>query len=638
MIKTEFMNLMEKLDQINEAFPNVEERLEVVNYVDYKHSYCHFLAPNLKKLNYICNIVQPPVSQIKEHIRAILSNPECRITPKEQLFLDEIYQHTDPAEIYRHIKNSIDKAYHIMVYVNSDGELVSNPTPEQVRDCMERDGSAVATMRADVEAKRKLKAEEKTRQAAIQKAEEAVAAGAVAEYNMKQRLEILRNDLCPAIDPKTQEIVFDYEQKKRIIDPVIQQAEADRLAKIAATKAANKERERQRAKQAKLDAPYTHWLTPSVVINGETMKSNDPVKVVGAENLKAAALEVANAELKWVRTEQKFYVATGSPFNWDGKVTVWCEYPDGREEVYRTFSLRKAESLEEAEQAAIRKSKEDAQLQAKCLAAAQKAIETGDIEIYNRGRWSRFILTKDFCPAVDPETLELVYDPIRKSEIWDQARRAYFKRQSEYRTNYAASRKAKTVGNIEEAVRVISDPDVLYHATEVGPFYDILNSGVMLHDVRNEGGVHAICFTTDDNYSIYGYPCKIKFSRSKLEQGGYELYPVDEFEDYGEGESEERIDEDINDVRRYVTEVIVDWEFIAVAQDGDDCRLSTGEYDDEGNESDNWDLKLSEFRALLDSLKASGIKVTEKGQPEADDDYWFDETGEFKYGREPAFV
>jgi hypothetical protein len=163
----------------------------------------------------------------------------------------------------------------------------------------------------------------------------------------------------------------------------------------------------------------------------------------------------------------------------------------------------------------------------------------------------------------------------------------------------------------------------------------------MLHDVRNEGGVHAICFTSDDNYSIYGYPCKIKFSRSKLEQGGYELYPVDEFEDdeYGSGESEERCDEDINDVRKYVTEVIVDWEFIAVAQDGDDYRLSTGEYDEEGNESDNWDLKLSDFRALLDSLKASGIKVTEKGQPEANDDYWFDENGEFRYSeKELAFA
>ena len=201
----------------------------------------------------------------------------------------------------------------------------------------------------------------------------------------------------------------------------------------------------------------------------------------------------------------------------------------------------------------------------------------------------------------------------------------------------------KVVANegLEEAIRVISNPDVLYHATEVGPFYDILNSGVMLHDVRNEDGVHAICFTTDDNYTIYGYPCKIKFSRSKLKRGGYKLYQVDEFEDdeYGRGESEERCDRDINDVRKYVTEVIVDWEFIAVAQDGDDFRLSSAEYDEYGNESDNWDLRLSDFQALLDSLKASGIKVTEKGQPESNDEYWFDETGEFKYSKkELAFA
>ena len=300
------------------------------------------------------------------------------------------------------------------------------------------------------------------------------------------------------------------------------------------------------------------------------------------------------------------------------------------------------DNTKEAEKAAIRKSKEDAQLQAKCLAAAQKAIETGDeaIERYNRGRWSRYF-DRAFVPAIDPETLELIYDPVKKSDISYRAFAAMWQRQAEYNAAYAAKRKAKVAGNIEEAVRVVSDPDVLYHATEVGPFYDILNSGVMLHDIRNEGGVHAICFTTDDNYSIYGYPCKIKFSRSKLEQGGYELYPVDEFEDdeYGRGESEERCDEDINDVRKYVTEVIVDWEFIAVAQDGDDYRLSTGEYDEEGNESDNWDLKLSDFRALLDSLKASNIKVIEKGQPEINDEYWFDDNGEFRYSeKELAFA
>jgi hypothetical protein len=523
-------------EELQEALPAADEKLQVVNYVEYKHSYCHFLAPNLKKLNYLCNVIQPPVEEIKDYIKDILRNPQCRVTAKEQQFLNEIYQHTDTKAIYKHIKNSIDKAYHIMVYVDADGELVYNPTSQQVRDTMEADRAAVAAARAELEAQQKANELEKHKQLAIRRAEDAIAQGVIYEYNKANHRSIMADEVFPAIDPETQELIFDLEQKKQIVELTLQQAEKERQAKIAATRAANRERARKAAAQAKLDAPRTHWLTPSVVISGKTLKSKNQVKVVGEENLKDAALKVANEELNWVKTERKFYVATNRPFDWDGKVTIWCEYPDGREEVYRTFSLRKAESL-------------------------------------------------------------------------------------------------------EEAVRVVSDPDALYHATEVGPFYDILNSGVMLHDVRNEGGVHAICFTTDDNYSIYGYPCKIKFSRSKLEQGGYDLYPVDEFEDYDDGESEERIDEDINDVRKYVTEVIIDWEFIAVAQDGDDYRLSTGEYDEEGNESDNWDLKLSDFRALLDSLKASGIKVIEKGQPEVNDDYWFDENGEFRYSeKELAFA
>jgi hypothetical protein len=187
---------------------------------------------------------------------------------------------------------------------------------------------------------------------------------------------------------------------------------------------------------------------------------------------------------------------------------------------------------------------------------------------------------------------------------------------------------------INETVRVVSDPDILYHATEIGPFYHILNSGIMRHNVRNEDGVHAICFTTDDSYTIYGYPCKIKFSRARLEQDGYVLYPVDEFEDdeYGRGESEERIDQDITNVLKYITEVIIDWGLVAVAADGDTYRLSTGEYDEEGNESDNWDITLTDFRALLAGLEASGIKVQEIGEPQVNPDYWFDETGEFRYG------
>ena len=87
--------------------------------------------------------------------------------------------------------------------------------------------------------------------------------------------------------------------------------------------------------------------------------------------------------------------------------------------------------------------KEDIKLRDKCLVAAQKAIESGDeaIERYNRGRWSRYF-DRPFIPAIDPETLELVYDQSKKSDICVRAFAAMHQRQSEYNTNYAAKRKA----------------------------------------------------------------------------------------------------------------------------------------------------------------------------------------------------
>ena len=35
--------------------------VKLVNYVDYKHSYAHALAPILKKLNYHVNVGKKPV-------------------------------------------------------------------------------------------------------------------------------------------------------------------------------------------------------------------------------------------------------------------------------------------------------------------------------------------------------------------------------------------------------------------------------------------------------------------------------------------------------------------------------------------------------------------------------------------------
>lgn len=123
MHKTNFMNLMEELDRITEASISPDEA-NIVDYVEYKHSYCHFLEPQLKKLNYYCNVLKKPANYIKAIIRNILKNPECRITEKEQSFLREMSQHVDSHELYRYVKNSIDKAHRTLVYVDDKGELI----------------------------------------------------------------------------------------------------------------------------------------------------------------------------------------------------------------------------------------------------------------------------------------------------------------------------------------------------------------------------------------------------------------------------------------------------------------------------------------------------------------------------------
>jgi hypothetical protein len=321
------------------------------------------------------------------------------------------------------------------------------------------------------------------------------------------------------------------------------------------------------------------------------------------------------------------------------------------------------DNTKEAEKAAIRKSKEDAQLQAKCLAAAQKAIETGDIEIYNRGRWSRFILTKDFCPAVDPETLELVYDPGRKSEIYNQARRAYFKRQSEYRTNYAARRKAKTEGNLEEAIRIGAGNDALYHYTNLIPFMKILKTDTMKRPDDHED--YAICFTTDEGYRIFEFCFGLQFSRERLAADGYDLLLWDDAEEdnpeYADfyrdhpraedarTESEERIYDNIPNVSKYITDIHLHW-----SPEGKTLDQASDDYDNEdafidiahgkqgdkliGYEGPNDRMVLvpmSEFKAVLLSLKSKGVQIHTYGT-RMKKMYVYDERG--KVHKVPAYM
>lgn len=186
---------------------------------------------------------------------------------------------------------------------------------------------------------------------------------------------------------------------------------------------------------------------------------------------------------------------------------------------------------------------------------------------------------------------------------------------------------------LKETVRVISNPDTLYHWTNPTPFTKIFTENCLRADVN----MKCVCFTTDKDYMLYEYPCGLKFSREKLLEAGYELEEVDEF-DYdpdGIGESEERIYKNITNVTDYVTAVGINWEHISVVQSKEGDRIADASYDEYGDELENYDLFLDDFYKLLDSLKAKGIKVVEKGKPQIDE-YYLDDNGKLKYGKMPA--
>lgn len=187
--------------------------------------------------------------------------------------------------------------------------------------------------------------------------------------------------------------------------------------------------------------------------------------------------------------------------------------------------------------------------------------------------------------------------------------------------------------SLEEAVRIISNQDILYHWTNPTPLVQIFTEDCLRADVH----LKAVCLTTDKNYKIYGYPCGIQFSREKLLADGYKLELFDEFEDDFDlpGESEERIYKNIENVSKYVTAVYINWEHIAIVQSKDGDRIADATYDEQGNEDETYDLRLNNFMSILNSLKAKGIKILQEGKPEYDE-YYLDNNGKLIYGKMPA--
>ena len=184
-----------------------------------------------------------------------------------------------------------------------------------------------------------------------------------------------------------------------------------------------------------------------------------------------------------------------------------------------------------------------------------------------------------------------------------------------------------TLDKLYEAKRVISDADALFHYTEPLALFNIFDDNALKADIHGDG----VCFTTDREYTIYGYPCGIRVSRNKLVQAGYELVPYDEFPDEkGKGESEERVYKTITNLTDYTTFVYIDWSHISLIPSSSGWRVIGAKYDDlppEIPETDDFSLYIEDFLGLLTWLKNKGVRVVELDEPVYDRMHYLEDDG-----------
>ena len=115
-------------DQLTEDTAKEEKPAEgnEVNYVEYKHSYCHVLEPKLKAINYLVNVKKVEPRILKGYILKLLKDSEIKWTEKEKEFKKNIEAKEDNHDILDYVKNNIEKAKTIKVKVDENGELVES--------------------------------------------------------------------------------------------------------------------------------------------------------------------------------------------------------------------------------------------------------------------------------------------------------------------------------------------------------------------------------------------------------------------------------------------------------------------------------------------------------------------------------
>ena len=178
--------------------------------------------------------------------------------------------------------------------------------------------------------------EERETQRYLTKAQEAIAAGTIDEYNYEFVYEIRTRDYCPAIDPVTKELIYDPKQKEEILKPVDARKEEE--------EAERRKKEAERRARAKADAARTYTWIASYVINGRTFSMTK--RVVGNKDPESAASMVSNIALKRIAQEAHECKVFKEPFSWDGKLSISYKTPDGNTEFYKDVDTRKTEALE----------------------------------------------------------------------------------------------------------------------------------------------------------------------------------------------------------------------------------------------------------------------------------------------------
>ena len=97
--------------------------MTLINYVDYKHSYAHAIAPKLKALNYSANVKKMPAKYVRAIILNALRDNDVHLTDKEQEFWDNIHAIQDAQQLYYYCRNCVNKAKETFVYITDDGNL-----------------------------------------------------------------------------------------------------------------------------------------------------------------------------------------------------------------------------------------------------------------------------------------------------------------------------------------------------------------------------------------------------------------------------------------------------------------------------------------------------------------------------------